>query len=310
MALTLEKYISDYLPTRNLPWPSMPKVVAPKARPALQPLGIKAILWNVYGTLLAVCTGELQFEADIEFVTDAALDKTIQEFKMWNSMSRKPGAPSALMREWFRKAYEMIRLTSGGEVRAELIWDDVIRKLMTREFTYDAAIYGQPQELSQKIAYFYHASIQGTGCYPGAADALRMCAERGVKQGVLADGQCFTPAQLRKALKEQDPGFELATAIPANLMTLSHQHKVKKPSEELFKTAVSALRAKGIQPGETLHVGSHLMRDIAPAKRLGMKTALFAGDKASLVATTAQMQETATRPDAMLTELPQVLELI
>jgi FMN phosphatase YigB (HAD superfamily) len=310
MALTLEKYITDYLPTRNLPWPAMPKVVAPKARPALQPLGVKAILWNVYGTLLAIPTGELQFEADIEFVTDAAFDKTIQEFKMWNSMSRKPGAPSAYMKELFRKAYDIVRLTSGGEPRAELVWDDIVRKLMTKEFTYDAAVLGTPAELNEKIAYFYHASIQGVGCYTGAADTLRMCAERGLKQGLLADGQCFTPAQLKKALKEQDPGFELATAIPANLITLSHQHKVKKPSEELFKMAVSALRAKGIQPSETLHVGSHLIRDIAPAKKLGMKTALFAGDKASLVATSAQMQEAATRPDAMLTELPQVLELL
>ncbi len=310
MALTLEKYIADYLPTRNLPWPTMPKVVAPKARPALHRMGIKAILWNVYGTLLAIPTGELQFEADIEFVTDAALDKTIQEFKMWNSMSRKPGAPSAYMKELFRKAYDLVRLTSGGEPRAELIWDDIVKKLMTKEFTYDAAIYGSQSELTEKIAYFYHASIQGVGCYTGAADTLRMCAERGLKQGILADGQCFTAPQLRKTLKEQDPGFELATAIPSNLITLSHQHKVKKPSEELFKTAVASLRSKGVQPGETLHVGSHLMRDIAPAKKLGMKTALFAGDKASLVATTAQMQETATRPDVMLTELPQVLELL
>ena len=38
-----------------------------------------------------------------------------------------------------------------------------------------------------------------------------------------------------------------------------------------------------------------------PAKRLGMKTALFAGDKASLQATPEQFKEPASRPDVLLT---------
>ena len=59
-----------------------------------------------------------------------------------------------------------------------------------------------------------------------------------------------------------------------------------------------------------LHVGSHLTRDIAPAKRLGFRTALFAGDRHSLVATPEQLKDPALRPDALITELPQVLELL
>ena len=54
---------------------------------------MKCVFWTVYGTLVAIPHGELQFEHTQEFVTDTALDKVIKEFKMWNSMSRKPGAP-------------------------------------------------------------------------------------------------------------------------------------------------------------------------------------------------------------------------
>ena len=103
MALSLDQYACDFLPTRGLPWPTPPAIKKPKAKPSLEKFPVRAVLWNVYGTLLAIPGGELKFEADLEFVTDAAFDKTIQEFKMWNSMSRKPGAPSAYMWKCSRK---------------------------------------------------------------------------------------------------------------------------------------------------------------------------------------------------------------
>jgi hypothetical protein len=53
-----------------------------------------------------------------------------------------------------------------------------------------------------------------------------------------------------------------------------------------------------------------LSRDIAPAKRAGFRTALFAGDRNSLSATSEQMKDPVTRPDVLITELPQILEVI
>ena len=47
-----------------------------------------------------------------------------------------------------------------------------------------------------------------------------------------------------------------------------------------------------------------------PAKKLGLRTALFAGDRASLQASTEQLKEPATRPDVMLTALEQIADVI
>jgi hypothetical protein len=59
MPLTLEQY-AHYLDTRQLPWPSPPEVVQPKARPYLVRLpNIRAVTWSVYGTLVAISGGEL-----------------------------------------------------------------------------------------------------------------------------------------------------------------------------------------------------------------------------------------------------------
>ncbi len=315
MALSLEQYALDYLDTRGLPWPAMPKVDAPKARPSLAALPVRAVLYTVYGTLLAIPTGELQYEAQLDFVTDAALDKTVLEFKMWNAMSRKPGAPSAQLKELFKKAFDSLRFSGSGgeklpEIPAERIWDEIVKKLIAREYKIDAIQYGSQAEFTKKIAYFYHASIQGTGCYPGAADTLKLLADRGVQQGLLADGQCFTPVQLLRGLRAQDAGIDLNALMPGPLRTISADCKAKKPSGTIFQAAVTALAARGIMPSEILHVGSHATRDIAPAKKLGMKTALFAGDKVSLAATGEQLKDPATRPDVLLTELTQLLDVI
>ena len=316
MPLTLEQYADSYLPGRGLPWPAAPAVRPPKkVRPHLEPVKARAVLWTAYGTLLAIPGGEIWFEHPQDFVTDAALDKTIKEFNMWNSMSRKPGAPSAYMKELYTKALTALRMAGSGgekypEVQCERVWDDIVKKLLQKEYQFDVGRYGALNEFVKKVAYFYHASIQGVGAYPGAADTVRMLGERGVVNGLLCDGQAFTPAQIHKALREQDPGFDVAAAFPANLRVLSADRRARKPSDTLFKAGVEALAARGLKPSDALHVGSNLARDIAPAKKFGFRTALFAGDKESLAASPDQIKDPAYRPDVLVTELPQLLEIV
>ena len=315
MPLTLEQYATTYLDGRGLPWPAAPHVKAPKARPHLERLPVRAVMWTAYGTLLAVPGGELWFEHPTDFVMDAALDKTIQEFKMWQSMSRKPGAPAAYLKEMYKKALITLRMAGSGgekypEVQSERVWEDIVKKLFQKDYAIDAGVYGALNEFVKKVAYFFHASIQGCGAYPGAAEAIRAVSESGKLQGLLADGQCFTPAQLLRALRQQDPGFELGDHLPPDLRILSAEKRARKPSETIFRAAVEALAARGLRPADVLHVGSDLIRDLAPAKKLGMKTALFAGDKTSLAVEREHLKDPQYRPDVMLTELPQIADVV
>src|SRR4051812_16858315 len=97
MPLTLEQF-ATWLDDQDLPWPAPPKPDPVKAKPHPAELaGVRAVVWNVYGTLLAIPFGEIVFEHPQSFVMTMALEKTIKQFKMWASMSRKPGAPSEYM---------------------------------------------------------------------------------------------------------------------------------------------------------------------------------------------------------------------
>lgn len=313
MPISLDRYIEDLDGRKDLPWPAAPKIDAPKAKPHLTRFPVKAVMWTVYGTLVAIPHGELLSEPPPgplgDFVFENALEKTIKEFRMWNSMSRKPGKPSEYMASLLKTARDTLRLTHGGDAPAEKVWEDIVKKLQQKEYTYDAGQYGSLEEYCRKIAYFFHASLQGAGAYPGAADALRMVAEGGRQQGLLDNGQSFTFGQLRRCLRKDDPDFEPNLFVRPELRILSAEVKAKKPAEGVWKAATAALAAKGIRPAETLHVGSSIARDIGPAKKHGFRTALFAGDKNSLAASGDQLKDAATRPDVLLTELTQVIEV-
>jgi FMN phosphatase YigB (HAD superfamily) len=314
MPLTLEQYAS-FLDTRDLAWPAPPPVQPAKARPKLNPLpGIRLVSWNIYGTLLSISTGQLLFEHPDKFVMDIALDKTVQEFKMWGSMYRKPGQPADYMGEMYGRVLSDLRMApSPGEkhpeISAEKIWESLLKKLFQKDYKFDAGFYGSLNEYSKKVAYFFHASLQGTACYDNAARALEHVRSCGVKQGLLADAQGFTLVQLQRGLAAQSQ-LKVDDVFDRELRSLSVEVGGKKPSERLFKHFVQAAAAQGIAPAQILHIGSRIAQDIAPAQKLGMRTALFAGDKDSLAASPEQLKDPASRPSALLTDLGQIAELI
>jgi FMN phosphatase YigB (HAD superfamily) len=312
--LTLEQYAA-YLDSRGAAWPVVPPVERPKARPSVTPLdGIKAVTFNVYGTLLAISTGQLLFEHPTKFIMDLALEKTVQEYKMWGSMSRKPGQPSEYMGQLYSKSLLELRMvpTRGEkhpEIVAERIWEKIVKMLLQKDYQFDAGFFGSLNEYSRKIAFFFHASLQGTACYDSAAGLLKRLHDREITVGLIADAQSFTLVQLQRGLAAQDAAARVDDWVAKDLRILSFEVGAKKPSERLFKQALTAIEEKGLKPHQVLHVGSSIAHDIMPAKKLGLHTALFAGDKASLAATAEQLKDPATRPDALMTKLAQVVDV-
>src|SRR4051794_19387835 len=110
MPLTLEQYAA-YLDNQGATWPAPPQVDRPRVKPHLVRLPqVRAVTWNVYGTLLAITGGDLVFQHDNDFIMNVALDKTVQEFKMWASMSRKPGQPADYMKIIYEQALDEQRI--------------------------------------------------------------------------------------------------------------------------------------------------------------------------------------------------------
>jgi hypothetical protein len=315
MSLTLEEYVTS-LDVRKTPWPAAPKVQRAKAKPHLRFLSqVRAVVWSIYGPLLAISGGELVLEHPQKFMMELALDKTLQEFKMWGSMTRKPGQPVEYLRQIYNRVLTELRMIpSPGEkypeIAADKVWEEIIKKLLQKDYQWDVAFYGSLNEFCRKVAYYFHASLQGTACCPGAVKALRHVAAGGLLQGWLDNGQCFTPIQLQRGLTAQDDAARLDDLFASDLRVLSYEFRCHKPSEQLFHQLLTRLSARGIDATEVLYIGASIERDIAPARRLGLRSALFVGNLDALQATPEQLKEPANQPDVMLTKLEQLTDVV
>jgi FMN phosphatase YigB (HAD superfamily) len=316
MVQTLSEY-ADSLAARQLRWPLPPKSDPVSATPYLKPLSnIRVVLWDVYGTLLRISDGQLLHVHPQEIRMEVALDKTLQEFNLWMSMSRKPGEPWRQLQGLYLRAYDDLRLAGSGrkgdytEVNSARLWRKVLDKIDLKTYTYDESNLGSLEQLSEKMALFFHWSLQGWEAADGAASTLETLQGLGFEQGLLADGQCFTLTQLLRGLTAQGTLPALSTAIRPAFITLSAEEGVRKPSLSLYAKALRRCLDRGVQPQQVLYVGSRLVDDLAVARSAGVRTAVYVGDKLSAQATNAQLRDPATKPDRLLTQLSQVRDLL
>jgi len=239
MAKTLLEY-ADSLDERDLRWPAHPKLVPVNAAPSMKPLaGIRGITWSLYGTLVRITDGELMFRHPQAIRMEVAIEKTIHEFNMWNSMTRRPGKPADLLLPKYSNALEEARLTASQrkgdfvEIDAAQIWRKMIELLDKKDYQYDQSLYGDLNEFAQKVAYFFHSSLQGIEAAKGALATLVAIADSGLRQAALADAQCFTLVQLTRVLRSQGSVPDLGAILPDSLNTLSYEWGIRKPSLSL-----------------------------------------------------------------------------
>ena len=317
MGKALSEYIALLDERNDLTWPQPPAVKPLKATPACPPLaGIKCVLWSVYGTLLRIDTGELHVIHPQELRMSIALEKTIEEFKMWGSMSRKPGQPWEYMLKQYSKLVEDRRLAATArkgdvpEVDAVDLWDKLIERLERNEYEWDEELYGDRKDLALKAAYFFHASLQGVAAAEGAVDLLSGLQAAGIRCGLLGDGQFFTLAQTLRALGEQRKLGSVGEVLTPNLVLLSSQVGVRTPSASLFEAASEALSRSGLKPSETLYVSHRLKTELAPAKQAGIRTALVAADANCTQVDKSDLKDAEKRPDRLVTSLGQVRQIV
>ncbi len=317
MAQTLAEY-AEWLEQRtDLIWPKVPPLKRPKAKPYTAKLeGIKAVTWNVYGTILRISGGRLLHLHPQPLAMQVALEKTIEEFHMWQSMSRKPGAPWEYMLIQYKRLVEEAEMADTGRlgdkphVDSVRIWKKLIERLQVNDYQIDESFYGDLDLFAAKVAYFFHSALQGIEPMPEALAALKCVVSSGRLQGVLGDSQAFTWIQMLRALSHQGTLPPLDELLTPNGSVLSHQVGVRQPSPTLYETCVKTFAQLGVQPHEILHVGSRLKDDLAPAKKAGMKTALFAGDLESLQATAEEVRDPELKPDRLITELSQIQQVL
>lgn len=270
--------------------------------PATQPIpGIRAILFDVYGTLLVSASGDIHAAkaADPSAAMQEALDAC--------DLSPEPGAGAAAgaaLEAEILRAHEGLRSRGVGQPEVEIlaIWDAVVGAL---------AIGGlirrePPPAILPRLAIEFECRVNPVWPMPGARDTIAGLRDRGIRLGIVSNAQFFTPLAIEALLgaAPETLGFE------PPLTAWSYQRGEAKPSRGLFAGPLAHLERDGIHAGQTAFVGNDRLNDILPAHELGMRPILFAGDRRSLRLREGDPRCASLRGAAVVTRLDQLPGLL
>ena len=152
----------------------------------------------------------------------------------------------------------------------------------------------------------YECGVNPVWPMPGLDRTLAKLRTGSLALGIVSNAQFYTPI-IFEALTGSVP--EEAGFLP-DLCAWSYLLGEAKPSPALFAPVGEALRSRGIKPREAVYVGNDMLNDVATARQAGMKTVLFAGDRRSLRMRDKDPRCAGTRPDAVITELAQLPDLL
>ncbi|MFH0908347.1 MAG: HAD family hydrolase [bacterium] len=254
--------------------------------------GIRAVLFDVYGTLVVSASGDIGSVLHAAPPADAFRDALRAA-----GFDAPPGAVArgpALLVERIQE--EHARRRAAGvefpEIEIRETWDAVLSELRR-----DGSLSGSCDRATiERLAVEFECRVNPTWPMPGAAETLSALEKRGFVTGIVSNAQFYSPLIFRTHLGRPPPE-------PA---VWSFEQREAKPSGRLFRLALDALAGShGIRPGEVLYVGNDMTKDMTPSALLGFRTALFAGDRRSY--RPAAWKPPAIPPDVVITDLSQLV---
>lgn len=288
-------------------YPVVPAGIAAK----LPRLEIAAVFWDIYGTLLGRPMGDLAGRSLLEKNTRQAFRDTAREFGLDKFLD---GDPAVVLRRMYDSEIERVhrrkknRGVYSPEVKIERVWLRILKQLETRG--YEPETGAVDLELALKVAYFFDDAEQYKTLYSGAKETLETIWKRGLRQGIISNAQFYTPLALNILLRDSDTDDEPVKRLFDRLTFFSYQLGVGKPNLLLFEKARDRLMRAGVAPNRVLFVGNDMLYDMACARRVGFKAALFAGDRRSFVLRRNDPESAGFEPDAVVKSLPQILGIL
>jgi putative hydrolase of the HAD superfamily len=253
----------------------------------------KVIFWDVYNTLVIARRGDLDALLKREAELRMAFDRTVRNFSL-------RAAPAQLHELFLRgiQAEREARIADGvahPEVRVDEIWFKLLEKFQSDE--------PATMSFAREVALFFERQANPKELQFRAFDVLTTLKKRGVRHGIISNGQFYTPIELSDLLGEESHGAirTYESLFDARLVFFSFELGVAKPDPTAFRRAVEVLTKDNIMPDDCVFVGNSLADDVAPAKHMGFRTVLFAPEA---------IPESAIKPDLVIHNLGQLLEWV
>lgn len=297
------------LPSLHQRFITLSQPIRPKktrAKPVLQSMtDIRAVIYDFYGTLFISGVGDIGIDdgkPDSRLFRDALKTSGVQ------IIEKKAGrAGYRIYNRVVKQIAENMQKNGGSsypepDIRA--VWEQVLDEMM-KEKLIDIPLQQYP---SEQLAIEFELRMNPIWPMPGAIETLSYFKEKGLFQGIISNSQFYTPVALEALTGNslEELGFH------PGLLHWSYQEKMKKPGIPFYETFLEKLHKTdpSIKPQQVLYIGNDMLKDIWPANEVGLKTALFAGDKRSLKWRKYDERCKNLKPDLVITEFSQLRESI
>lgn len=257
--------------------------------------GMKAVLFDIYGTLFISASG------DIVAMASKARDVAFAEAAALCGIVDPPDAATVIdLLDGIIKRRHVTAESAGieyPEIDIVDVWRETFLDL-TGDSPDDASL--------RRLAAVYENLVNPVWSMPGSRETLERLRDAGYLLGVVSNSQFYTLPMFEALLGRTRNEL----GIRDDLVHLSYELGHAKPGRAIFENAATALATIGVKPAEALYVGNDLLNDVAAASALGFRTALFAGDRRSLRKREGDARIEGVTPDAVITMLPQLTEVL
>lgn len=294
--------ISEIIKNQTFPMNSFPTDIKNKLYPLK---GIKAILFDVYGTMLISGTGDIGVWEKKKKNIPISRILTDISFLMISENKIVDEQFTLLLNQYIKLKHKEMksRGVDYPEVDIIEIWIKILKTLIDENY-----ISGEIHQKAIELAIIsYECIINPVWPMEGIDSTLKHLYKKELKLGIISNAQFYTPLILSSLID-----FEIdRKKFDPQLLFYSYIEKLAKPSKDFFLKAVTKIKKLyNIDPDEILYIGNDMLNDIYTASLCNCRTALFAGDKRSLRLRLSDPRCRNLQPDIILTELEQLLELL
>ena len=259
--------------------------------------GIRAVLFDFYGTLFISGSGEVGTSR--QAASEAALAAALAAVGAGWTGPVAEGAQCLFETIEHAHAESRGRGIDYPEVDVVEIWREVVRQMACRGRLERST---WTTERLRRLAVEYEGRANPVWPMPGLRKCLLALSERELVLGIVSNAQFCTPELFPALLggPAEQWGFD------PSLQYYSYRYGRAKPGLDLHRMAAAALATRRIEPDGVLHVGNDMLNDVFAARQVGFRTALFAGDARSLKRRVGDPRLDGVSPDVILTRLSQL----
>lgn len=270
------------------------------------PYPVKAVIFDIYGTLLISSSGDIDQASLSNENMQAAL-----KAGGFDIDECKPETCSFLLEQLQIQIKEQHKsLKEKGHPYPDVdifkVWESMFKAAEEKgllKFTGN-------ESLPDTIIVF---ELLSNRVYPmpGMKEVLLWIKEKGIPMGIVSNAQFYTPIIMNYFLSGDFSTQQEIDLFEQDLSVFSYKELRAKPDTALFEKFIPVLKsAYNIQPQEAIFVGNDILKDVYTANKAGLRTVLFAGDERSLRLREDDSRVRGLFPDFIINDLAQLKDIL